>query len=65
MALGHSFVATVARSVKGEEPQIFLPPAVAKLAKGFRRMFAKKPKSFADDLKLSLKHCLCFFVLKK
>jgi hypothetical protein len=47
------------------DPQIFLPPAVAKLAKGFWCMFAKKPKSLTDDLKLSLKHCLCFFVLKK
>ena len=56
IALGHSFTATVARSVKGEEPQIFLPPAVAKFAKGFWRMFAKKPKCLADDLKLSLKH---------
>jgi len=55
IALGHSFTATVARIVKGEELQIFLPPAVAKLAKGFWRMFAKKPKCLTDDLKLSLK----------
>ena len=54
--MGHSFTAAAARIVKGEEPQIFLPPAVAKLAKGFWRMFAKKPKGLADDLKLSLKH---------
>ena len=65
IALGHSFVATTTGSVKGAEPQIFLPPAVAKLAKGFWRMFAKKPKCLTDDLKLSLTHCLCFFVLKK
>ena len=56
IALGHSFAAITAGGVNGEEPQIFLPPAVAKLAKGFWRMFAKKPKSFADDLKLPLKH---------
>ena len=56
IALGHSFTATVARSVKGEEPQIFLPPAVAKLTKGFWGMFAKKPKCLTDDLKISLKH---------
>jgi hypothetical protein len=55
IALGHSFTAAAARIVKGEEPQIFLPQAVAKLAKGFWRMFAKKPKCFADDLKLLLK----------
>ena len=56
IALGHSFTAAAARIVKGEEPQIFLPPALAKLAKGFWGMFAKKPKCLTDDLKRSLKH---------
>ena len=31
IALGHSFAATTTGSVKGAEPQIFLPPAVAKV----------------------------------
>ena len=31
IALSHSFTAAAARIVKGEEPQIFLPPAVAKV----------------------------------
>jgi hypothetical protein len=56
IALGHSFAAIAAISVKGEEPQIFLPQAVAKFAKGFWCMFAKKPNCLTDDLKLSLKH---------
>jgi len=55
IALGHSFAADAARIVKGGEPQIFLPQAVAKLAKGFWRMFAKKPKCLTDDLKLPIK----------